>query len=139
MENIRPGWDKYYMDIADAVSKKSPDKIKVGSILVSNKNNKIISTGYNSTPKGVDNNNIDFSDRVLIKKIMIHSELNCIIFKDKYEECTLYVTRSPCTNCVLVLAASNVNKIIYKDEHKDIDESKKLCGFFNINLIKYSA
>jgi dCMP deaminase len=130
-------WDEYYMNIAEAVSTKSPDKIKVGSVLVSNKNNKIISTGYNSTPIGVNNDTIDFNNRDLIKKIMIHSELNCVIYNNSFEECTLYVTRSPCEKCVLVLAAARVNKIIYKDEHKDIEESKKLCKFFNIELIKF--
>lgn len=88
-------WDEYYMNIADAVSTKSPDRIKVGSVLISNKDNKILSTGYNSTPKGVNNANIDFTDRDLIKKIIVHSELNCVIYKNNFEDCTLYVTRSP--------------------------------------------
>lgn len=132
-------WDEYYMNIADAVSTKSPDRIKVGSVLISNKDNKILSTGYNSTPKGVNNANIDFTDRDLIKKIIVHSELNCVIYKNNFEDCTLYVTRSPCEKCVLVLAAARVNKIIYKDEHKDIKESKKLCQYFDIQLIKYQS
>lgn len=134
MEKIN--WDEYYMNIAEAVSIKSPDKIKVGSVLISNKDNKILSTGYNSTPIGVNNDDVDFNDRVLVKKIMVHSELNCIIYKNQFEDCTLYVTRSPCERCVLILAAARVKKIIYKIEHKDIVESKKLCEFFNIELIK---
>jgi len=130
-------WDNYYMNIAEAVSRKSPDRTKVGSVLVSNKDNKILSTGYNSTPIGVNNDNIDFNNRELIKKIIIHSEINCVIYKHCFEECTLYVTRSPCEKCVVILAAARVNKIVYKDDHKDITESKKLCKFFNIELIKY--
>lgn len=130
-------WYNYYMNIAEVVSTKSPDVIKVGSILVSNKDNKILSTGYNSTPIGVNNDHIDFNNRELIKKIIVHSEVNCVIYKHTFEDCTLYVTRSPCEKCVVILAAARVNKIIYKDDHKDIDESKKLCEFFNIELIKY--
>ncbi len=129
-------WNEYYMNIAESVSLKSPDIIKVGSVIVSNKDNKIISTGYNSTPIGVKNENIDFNDRILVKKIIIHSETNAVIYCNKFEDCTIYITRSPCVHCVLLLAASRVKKIIYKDDHKDIKESKKLCEFFNIELIK---
>ncbi len=129
-------FDQYYMNIAETVSTKSPDIIKVGAVLVSNITNKILNTGYNSTPKGIDNSKLNFNDRTFIKKIMIHAELNIVIYKNKFEDSTLYVTRSPCERCTLILAASRIKKIIYKIDHKDIEDSKKLCNFFNIELIK---
>jgi dCMP deaminase len=130
-------WDKYYMDIAIAVSLKSPDNIKVGSILVSNKDHRILSTGYNNVPYGVDCSKLDFTDRPFIKKIIIHSEVNSILNKTEFnDDTTIYTTRSPCTNCVLALAGARVKVIIYKDEHKDLQESIKLCELFNMTLIK---
>lgn len=47
-------WDKYFIDIAKSVSVKSKDpNTKIGAVIV-NQHNAIISTGYNSFVRGLD-------------------------------------------------------------------------------------
>ncbi len=46
-------WDEYFINIAEQVKLKSKDNnTKIGVVLVG-KNNEIVSTGYNSFPRGI--------------------------------------------------------------------------------------
>ena len=51
MKDCRPGWDEYFLEIAEVVSKRSScPRASVGAVIV--KNNRIISTGYNGAAAG---------------------------------------------------------------------------------------
>jgi dCMP deaminase len=55
-EHVRPSWDTYFMSLCELASKRSNCmKRRVGCILVSE--NRVISTGYNGTPRNVVNCN----------------------------------------------------------------------------------
>jgi len=133
-------WNSYFMQIAHVIKLKSKDpKRKVGSILVSIKNNRIISTGFNGLPpKSYDF--IDWNNRDLIKKIVIHAEMNCILFSNILErnvqDLVLYVTVSPCKDCIKIIASAGIKTVIYDEEYKDIKEVLDICMFFNIKLEK---
>ena len=50
----RPGWDRYFMDIAHvAASRSNCNRRQVAAVLV--RDRRIISTGYHGTPRGVKN------------------------------------------------------------------------------------
>ena len=52
--SIRPTWDQYFMGLAHYVSITSHDEqTKVGCVVV-NKDNHILSMGYNGFPQGVN-------------------------------------------------------------------------------------
>lgn len=136
--NTRISWDKYFMNIADVVKTRSLDpKTQVGAVLVSLKDNRIISTGYNSICAGMDDSLIDWTDREYVHQIVIHAETNAVLYaQSKFEDAILYSTLSPCKDCIKLLSATKIRKIIYKDEYKDIEYVKKLCQFFGIEFIK---
>ena len=47
-------WTNYFLNIAEAVKEKSKDqRTKIGAVIVG-KDNEIVSTGYNSFPRGID-------------------------------------------------------------------------------------
>lgn len=132
-------WNEYFMNIAKMVALKSKDiKRQVGAILVSQNDNRILSTGYNGLPSNIDDN-IDWHNRNLVHSIIIHAEMNCILYaSSKFENSILYSTLSPCKDCIKIIAAAKIKKIIYLDEYKDINISKELCKIFNIELISYN-
>jgi dCMP deaminase len=133
----RPGWDEYFMKICETIKLRSSDYYKVGSVLVSIKNNRIISTGYNSIASNL-NDNINWSQRDFISDIVIHAEMNVLLYcESKFEDSILYTTSSPCVSCLKMLSASKIKKIIYKHEYKDIDKVKQLAEFLKIELIEY--
>jgi dCMP deaminase len=132
----RPGWEEYFMSIAETVKSRSPDYYKVGSILV--KDNRIISTGYNSIASGLDHESINWSDRNFINNTIIHAEMNVLLYSNSnFKDSILYTTSSPCISCLKMLSAAKIKQIIYKFEYKDIEKVKELADFFNIELIEY--
>lgn len=135
----RPNWDEYFMNIADIIKSRSPDtKTKVGSVLVSKNDHRIISTGYNGLPQNMDDKNIDWNNRDDIRNKIIHAEANALLYaQSKFEDAVLYCTLSPCCNCLKLLSAAKIKKIIYKDQYRDIDLVKDLCKYFDIELIQY--
>jgi len=135
MEN-RISWDEYFMNIAEVVKTRSLDpKTQVGAVLVSLKNNRIISTGYNSICAGMDDSSIDWSNREHIHQIVIHAETNAILYaQSKFEDAILYTTLSPCKDCIKLLSATKIHKIIFKHKYKDFSLVQQLCSFFNIHL-----
>lgn len=132
-------WDQYFMDIANVVKTRSKDpKMQVGSILVSLKDNRIISTGYNSVKAGLDDSKINWEDREHIKDIVIHSEVNAVLYaQSKFEDSVLYTTLSPCRECLKLLSATKIKKIVYENEYRDFSKTEELCRYFDIKLVKY--
>jgi dCMP deaminase len=130
-------WNEYFKNIALAVSSRSPDPSrKVGAVLV-NLDNRLISTGYNGLVAGSDDK-IDWTNRKLVQSLVIHAETNCIIysgikFKDPLK---MYITTSPCRECLKLIASINVIEIFYINEYPDIEIVKEICSFYNIKLIK---
>lgn len=134
----RPSWDKYFMNIADVVKTRSPDKTKVGAVLVSIKDHRIISTGYNSICANMDDSAIDWSNRELVKEVVIHAETNCLLYsQSKFEDAVLYCTLSPCKDCVKLLSATKVRKVVFRDTYRDFETSQRLCEYFKIELVQH--
>ena len=134
----RPSWDEYYMRIADVVKERSPDRTKVGAVLVSLKDHRIISTGYNGLPAKMNDAAIDWSDRESVYKVVIHAETNALLYsQSKFEDAVLYCTLSPCKDCVKLLSATKIRKVVYKDRYRDFDACKDLCDYFNIDLVHH--
>jgi len=133
-----PGWDEYFLLMCDTIKLRSKDpKRKVGACLVSMKDNRIISTGYNGLKKGSDDK-IDWLDRQLVHSLILHAETNVLLYSNsKFEDSILYSSLSPCLSCIKLIAASNVKKIIFKEKYKDYFLVKEICDFYNIEFIQY--
>lgn len=133
-------WNEYFINIAKMIALKSKDRKKqVGAILVSLLNNRIISTGYNGLPASI-NDDIDWDNRDLVHSMIIHAEMNCILYaNNKYENSILYSTLSPCKDCIKIIAAAKIKKVIYLEEYKDLEISKSLCHTFGIELIQHNS
>ena len=134
-------WNEYYMNIAHVVKTRSKDpKMQVGAVLVSLKDYRIISTGYNSVKSGLNDLDIDWLDRDRVKDIVIHAETNAILYaQSKFEDAVLYTTHSPCNECLKLLSATKIKKIIYGIEYKNINKTIELCKYFDIELIKHPS
>ncbi|OII71850.1 DCMP deaminase [Cryptosporidium ubiquitum] len=120
----RPNWDEYFMKIAKIASQRSNCITrKVGSVIVKNK--KIISTGYNGTPKNMKNcfeggctRCID-PNRVEGKSLeacsCMHAEANAMFFAG-IEKCigaTIYVTLMPCLSCTKSIIQCEFERVVF--------------------------
>lgn len=146
--NIRPDWQKYFMDIAMVVYSRSTClKRNVEAVLVKDK--RIISTGYNGTAKGTINCIDGWCSRCnanipsgtnLDLCICLHAEESAImgILSERLRGFDLYVTLFPCILCAKKIIQSGISKIIFKDYYCAKDkESKGLLESLGIIVKKY--
>lgn len=125
----RPGWDAYFMNIAKVVaSRSSCVKRKVASVIV--KEGRIISTGYNGTPRGVKNcseggcprcNSSIASGTRLDECVCSHGEENAIVQAAYHgislKGAALYTTFSPCLLCTKMIINSGITEVVYNDAY----------------------
>lgn len=120
---MRPDWDKYFMEIANVVAKRSTCiRRKVGCVLVRDKH--ILTTGYNGAPTGMkhcidvgclrDELKIPSGERHELCRA-IHAEANAIIQAALHGISTkgsvLYVTTTPCIMCAKMLVQAGIVKV----------------------------
>jgi dCMP deaminase len=132
MEDKRIKLDKFFMQTAvNAAQFSHCIRLKVGCVIT--KNDRIISTGWNGTPKDFYNceeinTNLDLNnpaDRIkhhsFSEKFEIHAEVNAIIdlAKREYspEGATIYITTAPCHNCAKLIIACGIKRVVYLDDY----------------------
>ena len=118
--------DEIFMNIAEEISKTSKCvSRKVGALIV--KDSRIVSTGYNGTPKGFTNcdtywNSEYTKDHHNWSSLHeIHAEMNALIWSARtgiaVEGATLYCTTEPCSECSKNLIASGIKRIVFRDKY----------------------
>lgn len=124
---MRPSNDEYFIGIADAVSKRATcERRSVGCVLT-DKNHRIISTGYNSVPtkqphcpseKDCGGAHAKSGDTSTC--IARHAEENAIAkCMDIFQIHTAYVTTKPCVGCTRFLLDTSCMRIVFKDDYPD--------------------
>jgi dCMP deaminase len=125
----RPSWDEYFMNIAKvAASRSNCMKRKVAAIIV--KDRRVISTGYNGTPRGARNcneggcprcNNIALSGTALDECLCSHGEENAIVQASYHgvslKEAIIYTTFAPCLQCAKMIINSGIREVIYNMDY----------------------
>ena len=128
---MRPSWDEYFMEITRQVATRSTClRRHVGAVIVRDK--RILSTGYNGAPRGVEH-----CDKVgcLREKMGIpsgqrqeicrglHAEQNAIIQAALYgvsiEGGTIYVTHQPCITCAKMIINSAITRVVCASTYPD--------------------
>ena len=113
-------YDKAYLRIAEEWGKLSYCKRKqVGALIVKDK--MIISDGYNGTPSGFENYCED--ENGYTKWYVLHAEANAILkVAGSTQSCrgaTLYITLSPCKECIKLIHQAGIIKVVYSEAYKD--------------------
>lgn len=124
----RPAKETYYMDIAEAISKRSNCiKRQIGALVVVD--DMIVATGYNGTPRGHLNcfdggcqrcgDPTIASGTRLEECLCIHAEMNCMaqaayrgasLYKG-----TLYSMMSPCIQCAKLIVSVGIMRVVYRE------------------------
>lgn len=134
----RPGWDEYFMKMAQVASLRSNcAKRKVASVIVRDK--RVISTGYNGTPRGTKNcyeggcprcNQLAASGTQLEECLCSHGEENAITQAAYHgvsiAGATIYTTFAPCLMCTKMIINAGLHEVVYNMEYPLNDTSFKL-------------
>ena len=109
-------WDRYFLNIAEQVKEKSKDKrTHIGAVIVG-KDNEIVSTGYNSFPRGINDNIEERQERPEKYYWIEHAERNAIYNAARIgvslRESTMYLTCGiPCSDCAKGIISSGIKRI----------------------------
>lgn len=148
-DRIRPSWDAYFMQLASLASLRSNCmKRRVGCVLVRNK--RVISTGYNGTPRGLKNCNEGGCSRCnsasaggvnLGTCLCLHAEENALLEsgRDRIgDEATLYCNTCPCLTCSVKIAQVGVKEVIYNQAYSMDEQSAAILREAGVILRQYS-
>lgn len=118
-----PTRDEKYMGLAFMYAALSKDpKTQHGSQIVT-KDNFPLGWGYNGPPKRVDDEELNW-DRPYKYAYIVHAEPNSIDHSDcnKLEGAIIYVTGLPCSKCMLDIAKSGIDEVVYYEDGDHHDE-----------------
>ena len=125
----RPGWDDYFMSIARVVASRSNCvKRKVAAVVTIDR--RLISTGYNGTPRGTRNcneggcprcNSLALGGTRLDECLCSHAEENAITQAAYHgvslKGATIYSTFSPCLQCTKMIINSGIVEVVYQSDY----------------------
>jgi dCMP deaminase len=145
----RPGWDEYFMEIAQVVAKRSNcSRRQVAAVIV--KDNHLLATGYNGTPRGVRNcfdggcprcAGKTPSGKGLDECLCVHAEQNAICQAARYglnvAGGTIYVTLSPCLTCAKLIVNAGISRVVYGGDYTAFLDTVK--AMFREAGIKFQA
>ncbi len=125
------------MNVAMEVSSwsKDPSK-KIGCIAV--KDRRIIATGFNGFPKGIEDLPDRLNNRELKYKYVVHAEMNCIYNASHHgislKDTTMYVYGLPtCSECAKGIIQAGVTRVVYQAE--EIPSQWEKSNMLTIDLL----
>lgn len=124
-DRLRPSWDSYFMSLASLAARRSNCmKRRVGCVIVHNR--RVISTGYNGTPRGLRNCGEGGCGRCnagearsgqgLGTCLCLHAEENALLEAGRErlrEGAVLYCDTCPCLTCSIKIAQVGVKEVVY--------------------------
>ncbi|MFO7535555.1 MAG: cytidine/deoxycytidylate deaminase family protein [Kiritimatiellia bacterium] len=134
----RPDWDTYFMDIAHVAARRGNCRRRqVAALIV--KDRRIISTGYNGTPRGIKNcfeggcrrcAGEAPSGASLGECICCHAEENAIIQAAYHgiavRDSMIYSTLSPCLICTKMIINAGILEVVYETEYEFSSQAREL-------------
>lgn len=115
----RIGWDSLFMEICELVAKRSLDsRTQMGAVIV--KNNRILSTGYNSFVREIDDSKLPNVAPAKYDWFVCHAEvnalLNCCRNGVSTDGAEIYISGRPCFSCLQFMWNSGITKITHGDK-----------------------
>lgn len=147
----RPGWDDYFMQIAKVAALRSNCiKRKVAAVIV--RDRRVVSTGYNGTPRGTRNcsdggcprcNNWADSGTRLEECLCSHGEENAItqaaFHGVSVRGGTLYTTFAPCLMCTKMIINAGIAEVVYNQDYPLNQTSLRLLEEAGVTLRRHSV
>jgi dCMP deaminase len=144
----RIGWHEYFMRVAQLISQRATcERAHIGAVIV--RENNILATGYNGSPAGLphcDGPNCliyksTHPDGTVEENCMrtIHAEINAVLQAAKngtaIKDAEIYITASPCINCLKALINVGI-KTIYYDKPYKIETVAELLRLSGVRLVQ---
>jgi dCMP deaminase len=151
---LRPTWDAYFMTLASLASRRANCmKRRVGCVLVHDA--RIISTGYNGTPRNLTNCNEGGCARCnnsltgggggggsapLSTCLCLHAEENALLEAGRERirpGSVLYCDTCPCLTCSVKIAQVGVREVVYSQTYNMDEASRRVLHEAGVGLRQF--
>ncbi|KAL9108555.1 MAG: hypothetical protein Q9227_006641 [Pyrenula ochraceoflavens] len=148
-QRLRPSWDQYFMELASLAAQRSNCmKRRVGCVLV--RERRVISTGYNGTPRNIKNCNEGGCKRcngghgagvALSTCLCLHAEENALLEagRDRIREGSiLYCDTCPCLTCSVKITQVGISEVVYAQGYNMDKETAEVLKEGGVRLRQFS-
>ena len=146
---LRPTWDQYFMRLATLASTRSNCmKRRVGAVLV--RNYRVISTGYNGTPRHLTNCNEGGCTRCnggasggsgLNTCLCLHAEENALLEAGRerigHTGGILYCDTCPCLTCAVKIVQVGIQEVVYAQGYNMDGETARVFEEGQVKLRQF--
>jgi dCMP deaminase len=133
-------WETIWLEVAESISSRSRCyRAQIGAVIV-NKDQRIISTGYNGAAATypTEGECLNWCERAQGKTGLgsgyegcpsIHAEANALLYVDRtaIHGATIYITAPPCMNCAKLISNSGIHEVRFligeADMHRNPQDS----------------
>lgn len=144
---IRPSWDDYFMEVADAISKRATcDRGRSGCVIARDK--QLLVTGYVGSPQGLPHcddvghqmKKVIHEDEHVTQHCVrtVHAEQNAICQAAKrgisIDGATLYCRMTPCRTCAMLIINCGIVRVVCENRYHSADESEDMFKQAGIQL-----
>ncbi|KAF7303309.1 Deoxycytidylate deaminase [Mycena kentingensis (nom. inval.)] len=143
--HLRPNWDTYFMKLASLASRRSNCmKRRVGAVIV--RENRVVATGYNGTPRGLTNCNeggcarCNSNSDVQSECVCLHAEENALLEAGRERVgvgSVLYCNTCPCLTCTIKIIQTGVKAVVYNLSYKVDEASARLFAEAGVELRRF--
>ncbi|ODV84080.1 hypothetical protein CANARDRAFT_9073 [[Candida] arabinofermentans NRRL YB-2248] len=147
-ERLRPSWDLYFMRLADLAALRSNCmKRRVGCVIM--RENRVIATGYNGTPRNFVNCNQGGCPRCnsgntcgvgLSTCLCLHAEENALLEsgRDRIGKgAVLYCNTCPCLTCSIKIVQCGIEEVVYSQSYSMDDLSSNVFKQAGVKLRQF--
>ncbi|MCF6336111.1 MAG: cytidine/deoxycytidylate deaminase family protein [Spirochaetales bacterium] len=144
---IRPSWDDYFMEVADAISKRATcDRGRSGCVIARDK--QLLVTGYVGSPQGLPHcDDVGHQMKKMIHEDghvtqhcvrTVHAEQNAICQAAKrgisINGATLYCRMTPCRTCAMLIINCGIVRVVCEKRYHSAEESEAMFKQAGIEL-----
>lgn len=117
---MRPGFDDWMLDMAEAVAQRSRDPSTKCGTVITRPDKSVCSVGYNGFPRGMEDRDEWYTDRAEKYDRVIHGEMNALLSaKESVVGMTAYVTGPCCKDCAKHLAAAGIARVVWREPSEE--------------------
>jgi dCMP deaminase len=143
----RPSWDEYFMEVANAISKRATcDRGRSGCVIARDK--QILVTGYVGSPRGLPHcddvghqmKRVTHEDGTTTRHCVrtVHAEQNAICQAARLgvgiDGATLYCRMTPCRTCAMLIINCGITRVVCEKKYHDGAESEAMFKTAGISL-----
>lgn len=123
----RPSWDQLFISMAYLVAMKSKDQSTHMGAVIIGPDNELRSTGYNSFPRGINDDCPERQLRPEKYQWFEHAERNGIYNASRFgaplKGCRLYTNAIPCMDCARAIVQAGIIEVVV-DKNWDNDSDQ---------------